>query len=220
MSPKPSTPVFFYPASDASFRMDVQTRFERVTGTLEDPAILATVEALLRPRYPLAVIQVRDGALDRAMTPALDAFRDGTVLDDELVRRARLGAAVARGQLYDRHQAVAYAMAVHVAGPVEAAGNAVVVAFQGLMLEDDPGITTRVRVARRARDAALRSGISAVVDPNDPLSALERAVLELARVHRFLGTDIATVLRLDARDVARLAAEGLRALAASRPMDP
>jgi len=219
MSPKPSTPVFFYPASDTTFRIDVQTRFARVTGAVEDPTILAAVEALLRPRYPLAVIQVRDGALECAMTPALDAFRDGTVLDDELVRRARLGAAVARGQLYDRHQAVAYSMAAGVTGRVEAAGNAVVVAFQGLLLEDDPGMTTRVRVARRARDAAVRSGISAARDPNDPLTALQRAVLELARVHRFLGTDIATVLGLDVRDVARLATEGLRALAASRRMD-
>jgi DNA-directed RNA polymerase specialized sigma24 family protein len=207
-----------YPASDTVFRATVERSFSSVAGSvIDDPAMLSAMEALLRPSYPLAKLQRRGTSGGLPASQAWDAFRDATVLDDELLRRARAGEATAVGQLYDRHVAVAYSIAARLAGQSEAASAAVVSAVRSLTLNDDDVSSVRVRVARAARDAALRSAVgSPPAHVDDPLTAPQRAVLELAQVHRFLGDEIAAVLRLDIREVRRLADEGLGALARAR----
>lgn len=207
-----------YPVSDIRFRHAVETSYGGVDGLYPTgEGLLAAVSALIRPSYPLATVQPRGWAGHRDETFTWDAFRDGTVLDDELVRRARAGAPDATGQLYDRHAALAHDIALRTAGIPQAAADAVVTAFRTLMGEDDGHMTVRVRVARAARDAALDGSITSVTvhEDGDPMTQAQRTVIRLAHAHRFLGADIATVLRMDVRDVCRLANEGLAALASS-----
>ncbi len=184
-------------------------------------ALLAAVAALLRPSYPLATVQPRATPGTDHGTLGLDAFRDGTVLGDELLRRARSGLSDAVGQLYDRHHALAYGIAVRTAGDVAAGADAVIDAFRALLAADDDQLTVRVRVARGARDAALarRVGPSNTPERRDPLTDAQRTVVELAHTHRLLGAEIAAVLGLGIGDIRRLANEGLAALARPRGVE-
>lgn len=212
-------PVFVYPAGDLRFRATVETSMVHVGGrAIEDEAVLAAVEALLRTSYPLATLQVRPRAASGHGT-VCDAFRDGVVLDDELVRRARAGEQAAASQLYDRHARLAYATAVHAAGRSSAALDAVVDAFHGVFLRQEDDLPVRIRLARAARDAALPASGPGASGPAGR-GALRPAVVELAFVHHLSAREIAAVLRLTRSDVARLANEGLHhqeALSARRP---
>lgn len=206
-----------HPVADARFRHAV----ERACSGLEQrpiggPALLAAVTASLQLSYPLATVQSRPSPGPRHALHEWDAFRDGTVLDDELLERARAGQPDATGQLYDRHHALAYDLAMRTALDAEAAMEAVIEVFRALLVRDDGHLSVRVRIARGARDVAQagRTRITSDQAPPDPLTAGQRTVIELARTHRLLGAEIASVLRLDIGDVRRLANEGLAALGA------
>ncbi|CAN5171142.1 hypothetical protein BH24CHL7_BH24CHL7_07590 [soil metagenome] len=200
-----------FPAGDPNFRAAVEASVAVVgRRAARDPAMLAAMDALLRSSYPLASVQVA-AATDPRSVPRWDVFRDGTVLDDELCRRARSGDHGAVGQLYDRHHRLAHAVSFHVAASSDVAPYAVVAAFHSVVAQDRAGLPVRVSIAVAAREAAI-GGSPLHGSTMDPIEE-KRFVLELAHVHRLKGTEIATVLGLEFREVARLANAGLRAFA-------
>jgi DNA-directed RNA polymerase specialized sigma24 family protein len=214
--------LFVYPVSDARFRLAVEASYSESEGQpVADEAMLAAVAALLRPSYPLATVHARATPGPHGETIFWDAFRDDTVLDDELLRRARSGLSEAVGQLYDRHHALVCGVALRTVVDRADASDAVVDAFRRLLAEDDGDLTVRVRLARAARDAALARGALRSTSDGDlgrPSDA-QRTVVYLAHTHRLMASEIAAVLRLDIGDVRRLANHGLAALARSSGID-
>jgi len=206
-----SPQVFVFPATDREFTQSVESSLTTVGGRpIGDAGVLAAVEALLRTTYPLATLQRRED-ISRVDSNAWDAFRDGSALDDELLRRARASSAFALEQLYERHQRLVYAVAVNAIGRSEAAATAVVAAFLAVIGESAEDPPVRIRLAIAARDAARRASGAGPRRSGSP-AALRTAVLELAHNHRLTGPEIAVVLRLELPEVRMLATDGLRAI--------
>lgn len=203
--------VSVFPATDPHFTRSVEQALTSASGRrVEDAGILAAAQALLRTIYPLATLQRREETSSRDAS-AWDAFRDGSVLDEELVRRARGGSTRAADQLFDRHQRLVYAVAIICAGRSAGALDAVEIAFRTVILEQTADQPVRIRLAIASRDAAAR-----VAAPGSSGSVtrdrLPRTVLQLAHGHHLSGTEIAAVLKLDVGHVRVLAIEGLKAV--------
>jgi hypothetical protein len=191
--------LFLHPVGDPAFRDAVHRSFSGLPiDAVTDPAILAAVEASLLPTYPLAKVWRRSGE----QVPAWDAFRDGSILDDELLRRARAGDREAGALLYDRNMRLAYSAAAQVLGPAPAAAAAVVSAFGAILLDHDAGLPVRLRLARTSRDLAVAaiegSGGSGIVRANMVIDLIER--------HGLTVTQVAAVLRLHVSEVRCLVA--------------
>ena len=220
--------LFLYPMSDVAFRRTVETTFAAIDGgSFRDERLLAAVAALLRPTYPLATVVARQPARGGREPRAWDAFRDDTALDDELLRRARAGVAVAERQLHDRYGALAFGVAVCGHGtPVgrpgsprgyerggilggdatgtDAVDDAAALAFRLLLTEDEGPLTVRVRIARDAWRASRTDaeGTRRPVAPGIVATFLDR--------HGLTAAEIADVLDLTAEETATLVAEGAR----------
>ena len=197
-----------YPPGDPAFRASVENSIGAVTGRpIEDEGILAAVQALVRTTFPLAIVRVRfEGA---PPAPSWDAFRDESVLDDEMVLRARTGDHRAVEDLYDRHHDLAFRVALRVAADAQVAAGAVVSAFRVLVADREAAWPPRIRLAMASCDAA----IEAVPDRLPSRADMARAVTELASVDRFSAPQIAAVMRLNEQHVAALAIEGMRSSA-------
>ncbi len=205
-----SGPVL-YPPSDAAFSRSVATSLAMSGGrVVKDEAILSAVEALLRTSYPLAIIQGRGVRHARGGPASWEIFRDDQVLDQELLRRSRIGEIAAAGQLYDRHHRLAYGIALTTSGRPDVAAAAVVSAFSALMLDLTSAGAVRVRLAAVARETALQATVPGDLPDADGhgLANDERMAIGLARAG-FLGGEIATVMDLDVRAVRRLVNHGL-----------
>jgi hypothetical protein len=202
-----------YPARDIRFTRVVQQSMAGIDGRpVDDPGVLAAMEALLVTTYPLATVQRRSAAAGNSW----DVFRDAQALDVELLRRARRGESAAAGQLYDRHGRLTYSLALLVAGRPDAAAEAVVEAFQTVIATWPRAGTVRLCLARAAREAGERRASKNVrIAPAPARAAMQRGVIELATVHRLMGEEIASVLGLELRHVGALVKEGLEALALS-----
>lgn len=201
-----------YPSDDSAFEAAIDTSMHVVGGrAIENEAIVAAIQASIRTTYPLAT--VRPGLGGAARTAGWEAFRDESALDNEMVRRARLGDEAAVDDLYERHHALAYDVAMCLAGRSEAAAAAVVAAFRETIVGSRDASPVRERLATAARDAAGEA------TPARPRSRVDdaRLVVKLASVHGMSGTQIARIIRADIREVAALANEGLRSCA-TRPV--
>ena len=77
----------------------------------------------------------------------------------------------------------------------------------------------RIQIARATRSSVLRSMPQHESAPEllYGMPRMQQTVIELALIHRLLGTQIALVLGMDIRDVRRLANEGLTAAARGLP---
>ena len=73
--------LILHPASDRTFRRSVDDSLQRSGLSAQDPAIEATVHALLRTLYPMAHIQLRTGEPGRPEASMWDVFRDDDSLD-------------------------------------------------------------------------------------------------------------------------------------------
>lgn len=197
-----------YPPGDPAFRASVETSFRAVAGRpIGDEGVLAAVQALVRTTYPLAIVRVRfEGA---SPAPSWDVFRDDSVLDDEMVLRARGGDPQAVEDLYDRHHELAYRVALRMAADAQVAAGAVVAAFRALVADREAAWPPRIRLAMASCDSA----IEAVPNRLPSRADMGRAVLELASVDRFSAPEIAAVMRLNEQRVAALAIEGMRSSA-------
>jgi DNA-directed RNA polymerase specialized sigma24 family protein len=209
-----SAQLFAYPTTDARFAAHAVTSLSPLLGRpITDPAVLAAAEASLRSSYPLAALQPRPArASPRRRGAAWDVFRDGEALDDELLRRARGGDRSAVGQLYDRHQGLAYSVAAAMAGRPPEAQDAVVTAFRVVIADHGAEGDVRVRLARTAREAALRrapTAAEAAMRATGPPD-LPRMVLELALAHQLVARQIAAVLDVEVTEVRRLAVDAIR----------
>ena len=196
-----------FPPRDTAFVNQLKMSFTAVGGRpVYDEGVLAAVEAMIRTEYPLAVVRQRRA---RGVAPLWEAFRDDSVFDEEMIRRARSGDRQAIDDLYDRHHALTYAVAVRVAGPNESAVQAVADAFASVVSSQQDAWRVRIRLAMATHDAAARiTGANRL----DSRAAAADAVVHLAAAHSLKHGEIAAVLRLEARDVASLAVEGMRAL--------
>jgi hypothetical protein len=198
--------LFVYPASDTRFAADVVTSLSPLLGQpITDAAVLAAAEATLRSTYPLAALQPRPAkASPMRRGAAWDVFRDGEALDGELLRRAGRGDASAVGQLYDRHQRLAYSVAAAAVGPSPDAEDAVVTAFRVVISDDGEPGDVRIRLARTARETALRRVSGEAAMRRTGASDLQRLALELALAHRLVAGQIAAVLDVEVADARRL----------------
>ena len=204
--------VAVYPHTDLDFKRTVETALASSGAQpIDEVGVLAAAMAAVRSTYPIAFLQVRAGGPE--LGKIWDAFRDADVMDDELVGRARSGDTLAVDQLYERHQRLVYAVAVHAAPDSGDALDAVVAAFRAVIAEHSRHPSVRISLAVAARDAAHRAAGAA----SESRSALQQAVLDLAHRHGLTGAEIALVLRLEMPAVRALAIEGLHAFRSLRP---
>lgn len=120
-----------YPPTDAVFAATLETSLVSMRARLvSDEGILATLETLLRVSYPLATVRGFPTAAGRL--PAWEAFRDEAVRDAEMLTRAGVGDADAFEELYDRHSAYAFGLALRMTNDPPLAEDVVQQAFLSL----------------------------------------------------------------------------------------
>ena len=205
-----------YPPDDAAFRDRVEASIGAVARQpIEDERILAAVTAMVRSTYPLATVRVRFEKSSSAES-SWDVFRDESVLDNEMLLRARTGDRVAMEELFDRHHALVYRVATRMAPQSHMAAAAVVAAFRTLVADRQAAWPPRVRLGMASCDAAREAAPAHAPSRED----VARLVVELAHLDNLSATEISAVLQLDIRRVAALAIEGLRNGRSTRDLRP
>lgn len=193
----PVARLFVYPASDGVFQQTAERSFATVDRRhVIDPGVRSAMEALLRETYPLASVSPRE----RPTGSGWDVFRDGDVLDVQLVLRMQAGDLAAAGRLYDRHASLAYAIASRTTVDRRGTDAAVVTAFRTLMTDPIENGSVRVSLARTVRLAA----IALTRSPPETADELGRMVVELAAFHNLSGGQIGAILGLSRTEVAAI----------------
>lgn len=185
-----------FPADDGGFRKKaVESRAQAAGRRTLNPELIATMEALLRENYPLATVLRR-----HSIAGGWEVFRDGDVLDIQLLLRMKAGDLGAAGRLYDRHASLVYSIAARTTADGDLARTAVIDTFRASKAEPvDPG-SVRVSMARRARAIA----VALARPPRETTDDLGVLVVDLVTTHGLTANQIGSILQRDRVEIAQL----------------